>query len=34
MAPNYDGIIVGTDSDTEGYGIYYLVDGAFKFQKT
>ena len=26
MAPNYDGIIVGTDSDTEGYGIYYLVE--------
>ncbi len=22
----YDGIIVGTDSDTEGYGIYYLVE--------
>ena len=25
-APSYDGIIVGTDSDTEGYGIYYLVE--------
>ncbi len=23
---NYDGIIVGTDSDTEGYGIYYLLE--------
>lgn len=25
-AHNYDGIIVGTDSDVEGYGIYYLVE--------
>ena len=23
---NYDGIIVGTDSDVEGYGIYYLLE--------
>lgn len=23
---SYDGIIVGTDSDTEGYGIYHLVE--------
>ena len=23
---SYDGIIVGTDSDVEGYGIYYLVE--------
>lgn len=22
----YDGVIVGTDSDTEGYGIYYLLE--------
>lgn len=26
VAPSYDGIIVGTDSDTEGYGIYYLIE--------
>lgn len=25
-AKNYDGMIVGTDSDVEGYGIYYLVE--------
>lgn len=25
-ARNYDGIIVGTDSDVEGYGIYYLLE--------
>lgn len=25
-ASSYDGIIVGTDSDTEGYGIYYLIE--------
>lgn len=25
-APQYDGIIVGTDSDVEGYGIYYLLE--------
>ena len=25
---NYDGIIVGTDSDVEGYGIYYLLETA------
>lgn len=24
--PNYDGIIVGTDSDVEGYGIYHLLE--------
>ena len=24
--PNYDGVIVGTDSDTEGYGIYYNLE--------
>jgi DNA topoisomerase-3 len=23
---NYDGVIVGTDSDQEGYGIYYLLE--------
>lgn len=23
---NYDGVIVGTDSDVEGYGIYYLLE--------
>lgn len=26
MIHNYDGIIVGTDSDTEGYGIYYNIE--------
>lgn len=25
-AADFDGIIVGTDSDTEGYGIYYLIE--------
>lgn len=25
-ASNYDGFIVGTDSDVEGYGIYYLLE--------
>ena len=33
IAKGYDGIIVGTDSDVEGYGIYYLVCQAFKLQK-
>ena len=28
----YDGIIVGTDSDVEGYGIYYLVCKALKLE--
>lgn len=26
LAQVHDGIIVGTDSDTEGYGIYYLLE--------
>lgn len=26
MEKDYDGIIVGTDSDVEGYGIYYLLE--------
>lgn len=26
LAPKYDGFIVGTDSDVEGYGIYYLLE--------
>ncbi len=26
IAPSYDGIIVGTDSDVEGYGIYHLLE--------
>lgn len=26
IAPSYDAIIVGTDSDVEGYGIYYLLE--------
>lgn len=26
MVKDYDGIIVGTDSDVEGYGIYYLLE--------
>ncbi|MCQ2538619.1 MAG: toprim domain-containing protein, partial [Lachnospiraceae bacterium] len=25
-AADYDGIVVGTDSDQEGYGIYYLLE--------
>lgn len=29
----YDGIIVGTDSDTEGYGIYYLLEHYLKIEK-
>ena len=29
---NYDGIIVGTDSDTEGYGIYYLLEQKLRMQ--
>lgn len=28
----YDGIIVGTDSDTEGYGIYYLLEQKLRLQ--
>ena len=32
-AKDYDGIIVGTDSDTEGYGIYYLIENYLKLQK-
>lgn len=28
----YDGIIVGTDSDTEGYGIYYLLEHYLKIE--
>lgn len=30
---NYTGIIVGTDSDVEGYGIYYMVMTALKLNK-
>ncbi len=30
---DYDGIVVGTDSDTEGYGIYYLLETYLKLQK-
>ena len=26
LIPHYDGIIVATDSDVEGYGIYYLLE--------
>ena len=26
ISKKYDGIIVGTDSDVEGYGIYYLLE--------
>lgn len=29
--PLYDGFIVGTDSDMEGYGIYYLLEHYLKF---
>lgn len=28
----YDGVIVGTDSDMEGYGIYYLLETYLKIQ--
>ena len=28
----YDGVIVGTDSDMEGYGIYYLLESYLKIQ--
>ena len=31
--PSYDGIICATDSDTEGYGIYYLLEKYLKFSK-
>ena len=33
LSKGYDGIIVGTDSDVEGYGIYYMVCIAMKLQK-
>lgn len=29
---DYDGVIVGTDSDTEGYGIYYLLEHYLKIE--
>lgn len=29
---NYDGIIVGTDSDVEGYGIYHLLENFLEIQ--
>ena len=29
---HYDGVIVGTDSDQEGYGIYYLVEQYLQIQ--
>lgn len=32
-AGRHDGIIVGTDSDTEGYGIYYLLENYLGLQK-
>lgn len=31
--PSYDGIICATDSDTEGYGIYYLLEKYLKISK-
>lgn len=31
-AANYDGFIVGTDSDQEGYGIYYLLENYLGIQ--
>lgn len=31
--PSYDGIIVGTDSDVEGYGIYYLLEHYLGLEK-
>lgn len=33
LVSEYDGIIVGTDSDTEGYGIYYLLEHYLKIEK-
>lgn len=32
-ASSYDGIIVGTDSDVEGYGIYYLLETFLHLEK-
>lgn len=32
-ASGYDGIIVGTDSDVEGYGIYYLLEHFLHLEK-
>lgn len=31
--PEYDGIIVGTDSDVEGYGIYWLLEQYLKLNE-
>ena len=31
--PDYDGIIVGTDSDVEGYGIYWLLEQYLDLQE-
>lgn len=31
--PSYDGIICATDSDTEGYGIFYLLESYLKIAK-
>ena len=33
LKTGYDGIIVGTDSDVEGYGIYYMVKEALNLGK-
>ena len=33
IADDYDGFIVGTDSDVEGYGIYYLLENYIGIQK-
>lgn len=33
LKEGYDGIIVGTDSDVEGYGIYYMVYQALNLSK-
>ena len=33
LKEGYDGIIVGTDSDVEGYGIYYMVYQALNLKK-
>lgn len=32
-APKYDGMIVGTDSDVEGYGIYFLLEHFLNLSK-
>ena len=33
MKKYYDAVIVGTDSDQEGYGIYYLLEHYLHIEK-